>query len=80
MGKISQVVNSPKLIAPFKAKYSIPQDIKIRPCEDGEVAKNRGHGWVVVPLIAFAEGGGEVQILMSDLILSFIKHLKLCLD
>ena len=35
MGKLSQVVNSIEHIGPFKAKYGIPQDIEIRPCEDG---------------------------------------------
>lgn len=41
----------------FKAKYNIPQDVEVKPCIDGEVAKNRGFGRVVIPLIAFVEGG-----------------------
>ena len=41
----------------FKAKNNIPQDVEVKPCIDGEVAENRGFGRVVIPLIAFVEGG-----------------------
>lgn len=78
MDKFSQLVNTIAKLATFKAKYSIPNDVEIKPCEDGEIAENKGHGRVVFPLVAFVEDG--VRILMSDLLTNYLKHFKLCPD
>ena len=78
MGKFSQLVSTPAQIATFKVKYNIPQDVEIRPCEDGWVAKNRGHMRVVIPMVAFVKGGFRIP--MSDLFINFLKHFKLCPD
>ena len=59
MSKLSQLVSFDDRIVAFKAKYSIPQDVEVKPCTDGKAAKNRGFGRVVIPLIAFVEGGNS---------------------
>lgn len=43
MDKFSQLVNTPTKLAALKAKYNIPNDVEIKPCEDGEIAENKGH-------------------------------------
>lgn len=58
MGKVSQLGHTFARIEAFKAKYGIPLDVEIRPCEDGEVAENKGHWSVVIPLVAFVDWGG----------------------
>lgn len=80
MGKVSQLGHTFARIEAFKAKYDIPLDVEIRPCEDGEVAENKGHWSVVIPLVAFVDGGGGVQIPMGDILVYFLKHFKLCPD
>lgn len=35
MGKFSQLAITPALIATFKFEYNIPEDVEIKPCEDG---------------------------------------------
>lgn len=55
-GKFFILVNTPRRLASFTAKYRIPNDVDIRHHGDKEVAENRGHIRVVIPLIAFLEG------------------------
>ena len=57
MGKLSRLVSTPEGLATFRVKYNIPRDLKIRPCEEGEVNLYKGHGRVVIPLVTFVEGG-----------------------
>lgn len=53
------IISSDDRIVAFKAKYNIPRDVEVKTCIDDEVAKNRGFGRVVIPLIAFVEGGSS---------------------
>ena len=53
MSKLAQLVSTSEGIAIFKVRYNRPKDEEIRPCEEGDIAQNRGFGRVVIPLIAF---------------------------
>ena len=61
MGRFARLVNTPKGMAAFKAKYRIPDNVEIQHSELGEwLVINRPLGSVVIPLIAFIEGGMEI--------------------
>ena len=41
----------------FKAQYRIPPRLGMRYCEEGQWFEDRKEGEVVIPMIAFIEGG-----------------------
>ena len=46
----------------FKAQYRIPLEIGIRYCKEGQWHEDRQEGEVVIPIIAFIEGGMTVPM------------------
>ena len=46
----------------FRAKYRIPPYVNIRYCEEGEWFEKRQEGEVVIPMIAFIEGGMKIPM------------------
>ena len=46
----------------FRAKYHIPQGVALRYCAPDQVVTNRNEGEVVIPMIAFIEGGMMLPI------------------
>lgn len=46
----------------FKAKYNIPAEVEIEHCHLGEWHTKRPKGAVVIPMIAFIEGGMQIPI------------------
>ena len=57
MGRFKYLVVSPALIEIFKDKYHIPQEISLRYCPLEGLAFDREVGEVIIPMIAFIEGG-----------------------
>ena len=57
MGRFERVVKTPALIELFKEKYHIPQEVVVRHCTTEGVEFGRKVGEVVIPMIAFIEGG-----------------------
>ena len=57
MGRFERLVKTPALIELFKEKYYIPQEVSIRYCSTEGLAFNREMGEVIIPMIAFIEGG-----------------------
>ena len=57
MGRFKYLVDSPALIEIFKDKYHIPQEILLRYCPPEGLAFDREVGEVIIPMIAFMEGG-----------------------
>ena len=57
MGRFKYLVDSPTLIEVFKEKYHIPQEVSLRYCPPEGIAFDREVGEVVIPMIAFIEGG-----------------------
>ena len=57
MGRFERLVKTPTLIELFKEKYHIPQEVSIRYCSIEGLAFDREVGEVIIPMIAFIEGG-----------------------
>ena len=57
MGGFERLVNTPALIELFEEKYHIPQEVVVRHCITEGVEFDRKVGEVVIPMIAFIEGG-----------------------
>ena len=59
----------------FRIKYNIPPHVGIRYAAQGEWFNERKTGEVVIPMIAFIEGG--MTILMGTLIKNFLSFFRL---
>ena len=57
MGKSASLVDSPLKIELFKQKYYIPQEVGLRYCSTEQIVTDRETGEVIIPMIAFIEGG-----------------------
>ena len=57
MGRFAYPVDSAEDIESFRAQYRIPLGVSIRYCKEGEWHEDRQEGDVVIPMIAFIEGG-----------------------
>ena len=57
MSRFERLVKTPALIELFKEKYHIPQEVVVRHCTIEDVEFDRKVGKVVIPMIAFIEGG-----------------------
>ena len=62
MGKFEDLVKSEEGIRSFRAKYRIPPIVGIRYAAQGEWASARRTGEVVIPMIAFIEGGMTIPM------------------
>ena len=57
MGRFKHLVDSPAKIEAFKARYHIPQEVALRYCAPDQLLTHREEGEVIIPIIAFIEGG-----------------------
>ena len=57
MGRFAPLVDSPINMEGFREKYHIPQGVALRYCAPDQVLNHRNEGEVVIPMIAFIEGG-----------------------
>ena len=57
MGRFQDLVDTLAAMAAFRAKYHIPQGVGLQYCPLEGVLIDRGVGEVVIPMIAFIEGG-----------------------
>ena len=57
MGRFANLVDSPSKIELFKEKYHILQEVGLRYCSTKQIVTNREVGEVIIPIIAFIEGG-----------------------
>ena len=62
MGRFECLVKNPALIEMFKEKYHIPQEVSIRYRSPEGLAFDREVGEVIIPMIAFIEGGMTIPI------------------
>ena len=62
MGRFKHLVNSSTGIEGFRAKYHIPQGVVLEYCPPDRVHTDRDMGRVVIPMIAFIEGGMMLSI------------------
>ena len=57
MGKFKSLVDSPAGMEGFRAKYHISQGVGLEYCFSDQILTKRETGQVVIPMIAFVEGG-----------------------
>ena len=76
MGRFKYLVDSPALIKVFKEKYHIPQDVSLRYCPPEGIAFDREEGEVVIPMIAFIEGGMTLPI--GRVTRDYLRNHRLC--
>ena len=69
-------MKNPALIELFKEKYHIPQEVSIRYCSTKGLALNREVGEVIIPMIAFIEGG--MTIPMGRITRDYLCAYRLC--
>ena len=62
MGRFKHLVDSPAVMEGFMAKYHIPQGVVLEYCSSDRVHIDREVGQVVIPMIAFIEGGMTLPI------------------
>ena len=62
MGRFASLVDTPKGIESFRAHYNIPAGVSIWHCFQGEWHALRSERDVVIPMIAFIEGGMRVPM------------------
>ena len=62
MGKLKKLVESEEAMEKFIVDYRIPPNVGLRYCEEGEWHFRRQEGEVMIPLIAFIEGGVRIPM------------------
>ena len=72
MGRLKQLVESEEAMEKFIANYRIPSNIGMRYCKEGEWHIMRQEGEVVIPIIAFLEGG--VRIPIGPMMRDYLRH------
>ena len=76
MGRFKELVDTPTAVELFKAKYHIPEGVSIRYCPPENIVTSRGLGEVVIPVIAFLEGG--MTIPMGNVTRGYLRSHRLC--
>ena len=69
------MVESEEAMEKFIADYRIPSNVGLRYCEEGEWHFMRQGGEVVIPMIAFIEGG--IRIPMGLVMRDYFRHFRL---
>ena len=75
MGKFKCLVESEEDRERFSAKYRIPPTVGMRYFAQGEWVDNRKEGEVVIPMIAFIEGG--MIILIGTITRNYLRFFRL---
>ena len=76
MGRFECLVKTLALIESFKEKYHISQEVLVRHCTIEGVEFNRKVGEVVIPMIAFIEGG--MTVLLGSITRDYLRAHRLC--
>ena len=76
MGRFASLVDSPLKIELFKQKYHIPQEVGLRYCFIEQIATDREMGEVIIPMIAFIEGG--MTLTMGRITRDYVITHRLC--
>ena len=76
MGRFERLVKTPALKESFKEKYHILQKVVVRHCTTEGVEFDRKVGEVIIPMIAFIEGGMIVP--MGRITRDYLRAHRLC--
>ena len=72
MGRFKRLVKSEEVMEKFIADYRIPNTVGWRYCKEGKWNFMREGGEVVIPIIAFLEGG--MRIPMGPVMRDYLRH------
>ena len=75
MGKFKRLVDSEEGMEKFRAKYRIPPRVGMKYATQGEWVDDRKIGEMVIPMIAFIEGG--MTIPMGTFTRNFLRFFRL---
>ena len=75
MDRFKKLVESEEAMEKFIADYKIPSNVGLRYCKEGEWHIMRQESEVVIPIIAFLEGG--MRIPMRPVIRDYLWHFRL---
>ena len=73
--KLRKLVDTKEAMEQFIADYRIPPSVSLRHCKMGEWHLLRMTGEVVIPILAFVEGG--MRIPMGPVMKSYLRHFRL---
>ena len=76
MGRFAHFVDSPAGMEGFRAKYHIPQGVSLQYYTPGQWLTHKNEGEVVIPRIAFIEGG--MTLPMGRVMRDFLIAHRLC--
>ena len=77
MGRFKRLAKSEEVMEKFIVDYRIPNTVGLRYCKEGEWHFIRREGEVVIPIIAFLEGG--MRIPMGPVMRDYLRHFQLAL-
>ena len=76
MGRFAHLVDSPTKIKAFKERYHIPQEVGLRYFSPEQIVSHRREREVIIPMIAFIEGG--MTLLMGRITRDYLHNHRLC--
>ena len=76
MGRFKHLVDFPVGMKDFRAKYHIPEGVGLQYCAPDQVLTNREDCEVVIPMIAFIEGG--MTLPMGRITRDYLFNHRLC--
>ena len=77
MGRFKHLIDSLAGMEGFRVKYHIPQGVALQYCALDQILTNREEGEVVIPMIAFIEGG--MTLPMGRITRDYLLNHRLCL-
>ena len=72
MGRFKKLVEPKETMEKFVADYKIPSNVGLRYCKEGDWHIMRREGEVVIPIIAFLEGG--IKLPMRPVMRDYLRH------
>ena len=75
MGRFKELVDTEEGMKNFRSKYNIPSHVGVRYVAQGEWIDDRKTNEVVIPMIAFIEGG--MTIPMGTLTRNYLRYFRL---
>ena len=72
MGRFKKLVESKEAMEKFVANYKIPNIVGLRYYKEGDWHIMRREGEVVIPIIAFLEGG--MRLPMRPMVRGYLRH------
>jgi len=76
MGRFKHLIDSHAGMKGFRAKYHIPQGVALQYCAPDQMVTDRNEWEVVIPMIAFIEGG--MMLPMGRVTRDYLINHRLC--